>query len=108
VPIVGTRHLASEFSMMEDMMTDRTIRRVGTILVAAVAAFITWAIIRLVGVDLDGSFEEGSTRTVGPLSVVVAALVGGLAAWVVAWLLERLVQHPRRWWPFVATTGLSI
>jgi uncharacterized protein DUF6069 len=46
-------------------------------------------------------------RQVGPLDVVVATVVAGLAAWGVHRLLAR---SPRtaRWWPFVGSTALAV
>ena len=43
---------------------------------------------------------------VGPVDVLLASLVAGLAAWAVYALLAR-TGHPR-WWPFVASTALAI
>jgi hypothetical protein len=86
-------------------MTDRTRRRLVTVILAPAAGLATWAIIRLLGVDLDVSQGDG---TVGAADVVVAALVGALAGWVVVRFLERRSRHPRRLWAIIGSTALSV
>jgi hypothetical protein len=89
---------------MERALTHRT-RRIGTVLLAPVAAITAWASIRLIGIDLVVSTGNGS---VGPVDVFVAALVGALAGWFVVRLLERRSRHPRPWWSFVGSTALAV
>ena len=86
-------------------MTHRTRRRIGTVVLAPGAALVTWAFIRLTGIDLVVSTGDG---TVGPVDVFAAGLVAALAAWVVVWLLERHSRHPGLWWPFVGSTALAV
>jgi hypothetical protein len=88
-------------------MTHRTRRRTATVVIAPVAALASWALIRLIGIDLALSHgRDGST--VGPVDVFVAALAGGLAAWLVARVIERRSQHPRRLWAQVGSTALAV
>jgi hypothetical protein len=86
-------------------MTDRTHRRIGTVVLAPAAALAAWALIWLTGIDLDVSTGNG---TVGPADVFAAALIGALAAWLVARSLERRSRHPRRWWVLTGSTALSV
>jgi FtsH-binding integral membrane protein len=84
-----------------------TTTRSGLAVVAAAVAtaLVGWAVIRLLGVDL--TLKEGAAISqVGPVDVLLASLVAGLAAWAVYALLAR-TGHPR-WWPFIASTALAI
>jgi hypothetical protein len=56
-------------------MTRRTRRRIVTTAVAPASVLAAWALIRLVGIDLEVSVGDG---IVGPADVGVAALVGAL------------------------------
>jgi hypothetical protein len=85
-------------------MTHRTGRRIATVLLAPSAALATWALIRLLGVDPVST----SRGTVGPGDVLAAALVGALAGWAAARILEHRARRPRAWWGFVAPTGLAV
>ena len=86
-------------------MTDRTRYRIATVTLAPVAALATWAAVRLAGVDL---VLKGGRGTVGPAGVVVAAVLGGLAAWAVVRVLERTTLRPAFWWPLLGTAGLGL
>jgi hypothetical protein len=86
-------------------MTHRNFRRLATVVLAPVAALAAWAIVRLLGIDLDVS---GATGTVGAGDVVAAALAGAVAAWLVVALVERRSRHPRAAWGLIASTGLSL
>ena len=86
-------------------MTHRTRRRIGTVVLAPAAALTAWALIRLIGIDLVVSTGD---RTVGPVDVAAAALVGALAGWLVVRLLERHSRRPRLWWSFVGSTALAV
>jgi hypothetical protein len=57
-------------------MTDINRRRLATVVVAPAAALTGWAVVRLIGVDL--VLKTGGT--VGPVEVLVAALVGASPA----------------------------
>ena len=85
----------------------RTTTRSGLAVVAAAVAtaLVGWAVIRLLGVDL--TLKEGAAMShVGPVDVLLASLVAGLAAWGVFALLAH--WHRARWWPFVGSTALAI
>jgi hypothetical protein len=81
-------------------------RATGVVTVAAAAALTIWAIARLLGVDLDVELG-GQVRQVGPVDILVATILAGLAAWVVHSLLAR-TPRTARWWPFVGSTGIAI
>jgi FtsH-binding integral membrane protein len=61
---------------------------------------------RLLGVQVEVELG-GEVRQVGPVDIVVATVVAGLAAWVVHSVLAR---SPRtaRWWPFVGSSGIAV
>jgi hypothetical protein len=86
-------------------MTNRTRRRISTVVLAPVAALAAWACLRLLGLDFDVKTGDGS---VGPVDVVAAALVGGLAGWLVLRLVERHSRRPRLWWARIGSTALAI
>jgi Family of unknown function (DUF6069) len=86
-------------------MSDYTRRRIGTVAFAAAAALVTWACIRLAGVDLVVETGDG---TVGPVDVVAAALMGAVGGWLVVRLLERHTRRPAFWWPPLGSTALAI
>lgn len=86
-------------------MTDRTRRRIATVVLAPAAALIAWAGIRLAGVDLAVSAGDG---TVGAADVAVAALLGALGGWFVVRLLERHGRRPWFWWPVIGSTALAV
>lgn len=84
-------------------MTDLVHRRLPVVVLAPLAALTTWAIARLLGVDL----VLKSERTVGAVDVVAAALIGAMAGWLVVRLLERHTRNPRAAWPLVGSTALA-
>jgi len=86
-------------------MTARTRRRLGTVILASLAALLAWAGFRLAGIDLVVSAGNG---TVGPLDVVAASLVGGLGGWLVVRLLERHTGRPELWWPALGSSALAV
>jgi hypothetical protein len=86
-------------------MTNSTRRRLATVVLTPCAALATWALIRLIGVDLGVSVGSG---TVGPDNVLAAALIGALAGWAAARAFERRSRRPRAWWSFTASTGLAV
>ncbi|MGA8114390.1 MAG: DUF6069 family protein, partial [Actinocatenispora sp.] len=45
---------------------------------------------------------------VGPVAVVVAGLVAGLAAWALRAVLDRVLAHPARVWIPVAAVVLAL
>jgi hypothetical protein len=82
-----------------------TRRRITTVVLAPSAALATWALIRLLGVDLVVSTGSGK---VGPAAVFAAAFVAVLAGWAAARVFERRSRRPRRWWSTTASTALSV
>ena len=85
-------------------MSKRT-HRIATVVLAPAAAILGWAVIRLVGIDLEVSTGDG---IVGPGDVVFAALLGALGGWLVIHWLERHTDHPLAWWGFIGSTALSV
>src|SRR5690348_1593602 len=77
-----------------------TRRRITTVVLAPSAALATWALIRLLGVDLVVSTGSGK---VGPAAVFAAAFVAVLAGWAAARVFERRSRRPRRWWSTTAS-----
>jgi len=86
-------------------MTNSTRRRLVTVVLTPCAALATWALIRLIGVDLSVSVGSG---TVGPGNVLAAALIGALGGWATARAFERRSRRPRAWWALTASTGLAV
>ncbi|WP_394215283.1 DUF6069 family protein [Brachybacterium vulturis] len=67
---------------------------IGTLAAAALAGLLVWALAVPVG-DLSLDLADG--RTVGPGAVVLAASVGGAAAWLLLALLARTRRGRARW-----------
>jgi hypothetical protein len=88
-----------------DLMQAITRRRIATVILTPAAALTAWAIVRLIGVDLVVSSGDGS---VGAGDVLVAALFGALAGWLVVGLLERQSSRPRLWWARIGSTALAV
>ena len=86
-------------------MTKHTSHRIATVVIAPLAALVGWGVIRVIGIDLDVSTGDGN---VGPGDVVVAALVGALAGWLVVRWLERHTENPVAWWGFIGSAALSV
>jgi hypothetical protein len=86
-------------------MKDRTRLRIGTVILAPAAALLTWACIRLAGVDLVVKTGDG---TVGPIDVAAASLAGALGGWLAVRLLERHTRRPGLWWPPLGSTTLAV
>jgi FtsH-binding integral membrane protein len=85
----------------------RTTTRSSLAVVAAAVAIglVGWAVTQLLGVDL--TLKDGAPMSeVGPVDVLLASLVAGLAAWGVYALLAR--RGRAGWWPYVASTALAI
>ncbi len=84
--------------------------RILTIVVAVVAAVIVWAIARLIlGEDLTTTVAGAdSATTIGIGAVIGASLIGGLIAWGVLTLLERLTARPGRIWPILGAIVLAV
>lgn len=86
----------------------RTTGRVLTVAGAAAAAVALWALVGPVGgVVLDVRLN-GVVQRVGPVAVVVASLLAGLAAWGLLTLVERRRSRARRTWTIVVVAGLLL
>ena len=86
-------------------MTRRTRRRTVTAALAPAAALAAWALMRLTGIDLEVSVGDG---VVGPVDVVVAALLGALAGWAAVRFLERHSPWPREHWSYLSSAALAV
>jgi hypothetical protein len=86
-------------------MTDRTRRRIFTVLLAPSLALAAWGLVHLIGVDLVVSTGSGE---VGPGDVLAAAFIGAVVAWFAARVLERRSRRPRASWSFTASTALAV
>ncbi|MET8866676.1 DUF6069 family protein [Nonomuraea sp. NPDC004580] len=87
---------------------DKSLRRPLTVGVAAVAALVVWAVaVPLAGVALTVHMG-GGMQEIGPVSVVVASLVIGLAGWALLAVLERVTSKPGRVWTVVALAVLVL
>jgi hypothetical protein len=60
---------------------------------------------RLIGIEFVVSVGDG---TVGPADVVLGALLGASAGWLVVRLLERHTRSPERWWPALGSMALAV
>lgn len=70
---------------------------------AAAAALIFWTVVDPIGgLDLTVG-KPGATTHVGAVSVVVAALVSGLAGWALLAIFERTSSRPAQIWTITAT-----
>lgn len=102
--------------MTNDMQqcTDTTTtaaRRTGraiTVAAGAAGALLLWAVNDpWAGIDL--AVRQGdATQHIGPVAVVVAALIAGLAAWGLLALLERTVRRPARTFQIIALIVLVL
>ncbi|MET8232756.1 DUF6069 family protein [Micromonospora sp. NPDC005298] len=91
--------------------TRATARRTGrafTITAGAAGALLLWAVHSpWAGTDL--AVRRGdATQHVGPVAVVVTALIAGLAAWALLALLERTVRRPARTFRVIALIVLVL
>jgi hypothetical protein len=79
-----------------------------TVIGAPAAALAVWALaVPLAGTTLTVR-TGGGERTVGPVSVVVASLLAGLAAWALLAVLERSATRPGRTWTIIALAVLAL
>ena len=81
-------------------------RTTGVVALAAAAALVIWAVARLLGVEVDVELG-GEVRQVGPVDILAATILAGLAAWVVHSLLAR-TPRTARWWPLVGSTAIAL
>ena len=87
------------------MQTNGTTRRRRiTVALAPLAALAAWSMMKATGADL--VLKTGTSVRAG--DVVLAAVTGAVAAWVVARWIERHSHRPRSVWGFVASTALAV
>jgi hypothetical protein len=86
--------------MQKNRTTRRRLIAVG---LAPAAALAAWGVGRALGADF--VLKDGTTVDAG--DVVLAAVVGALAAWLVARWMERHSGRPRSLWAFVSSTALA-
>jgi hypothetical protein len=86
------------------MLQNSWVRSLGVVAAGVAVALVVYGLLRLAGVDM--WYDKDDQNPIGVADVIVASLVGGLAAWAVNALLIR-IGHPR-WWPFVGSTALAI
>ncbi|BCJ39754.1 hypothetical protein GCM10010168_77900 [Actinoplanes ianthinogenes] len=91
--------------------TQHTNRRTGrliTVAAGAAGALLLWAVNDpWAGHDLIVR-QNGTLQHVGPLAVVLTALLAGLAAWALLAVLERTVRHPVRTYRIITSIVLLL
>jgi hypothetical protein len=97
--------------MQQSDTTKTTARRTGraiTVAAGAAGALLLWVVNDpWAGIDL--TVRQGdATQRIGPVAVVGAALVAGLAAWGLLALLERTGRRPARTFRIVALIVLVL
>lgn len=84
------------------------VRRLATVLGAVAApAALWWIAGSLAGIEMTANVG-GGPAPVGPLAVVIAALVAALAGWALLAVLERTTRRPRAAWTWTAATVLAL
>jgi hypothetical protein len=98
-------------NMQRTDTTKTTARRTGraiTVAGGAVGALVLW-VVNDPWADIDLAVRQGNaTQHIGPASVVVTALVAGLAAWGLLALLERTARRPARTYRIIALIVLLL
>lgn len=74
--------------------------------VATVAALGTWAVVRLLGVELTVGKGPDASQ-VGAVEVAATTVLAGLAAGAVHRVLARSARTAR-WWPVVGSTAIAV
>ncbi|MFC4117955.1 DUF6069 family protein [Nonomuraea zeae] len=89
-------------------MNTSTRRRLLTVIGTPVAALALWAVaVPVAGVTL--TVQTGGTpQTTGPVAVMVASLLAGLAGWALLAVLERWTARPTRIWTIIALVVLAL
>lgn len=82
------------------------VRLAAVLAASAAAAALWWITGPVAGVDVAVDTGGGATP-VGPVAVVVAALLAGLAGWGLLAVLERTTRRPRAAWTATATVVLA-
>lgn len=81
-----------------------TARRALTVVAAAGAALLVWAVADPIG----GAGMHARGRHVGPAAVIVFTLLAGLAGWGLLAVLERRAKRPGRTWGITAGIVLGV
>jgi hypothetical protein len=83
-----------------------TLRAVA-VLAAIVATLVVWAVEGpLLGIDLRARPPGAPVALVGPVAILFATLLAGLAAWGLLAVLERVTSQGRTVWIIVAVVAL--
>jgi hypothetical protein len=95
---------------MKTTNTRKTTGRAITVAAGAAGALVLWAVND--GAVNDGAGlavrQGGTTRHIGPVAVLLTALLAGLAAWGLLALLERTVSRPALTFRIIAVTVLLL
>ncbi|MGR6913801.1 DUF6069 family protein [[Actinomadura] parvosata] len=85
-------------------------RRLLVVIGAPVAALAGWGLaVPVGGADLTARMGAGTEpQAVGPVAVVVASLLAGLAGWALLAVLERFTPRAARIWTIVALIVLAL
>ncbi|MFG1946786.1 DUF6069 family protein [Nonomuraea sp. NPDC048826] len=82
--------------------------RIAPIGIAVAATLAIWVVaVPIAGVELAARTGAALTE-VGPVAVVVATVVAGLAGWGLLALLERLTRRARTLWTWIAAVVLVL
>jgi hypothetical protein len=83
--------------------------RLGIVLLAALAPLLVWLVARIgFGLDVRSPTYDGQHFEIGPIQVLITALVPALLGWGLLALLEGVTVHARLVWILVALTGLIL
>lgn len=75
----------------------RTFTRIVLVAAASISALLIWAVAALLQLEVAVSMN-GAVQAISGISVAVSAAAGGLGAWAVKALLERLLRRPMATW----------
>jgi hypothetical protein len=79
------------------------------VVAATTAPLLVWLVARVgFGLDIRSPTFNGQHFEIGPLLVLLTALVPCLLGWGVLTILERIVARARVFWIVVALTGLVL
>lgn len=83
------------------------LKRAAIVAEAAAIAMLFWAAaVPLAGVELQ-VITGGTAQIVGPIQILVVALLAGAAAWAALAIVEKTSRKPLRiWFPLAATFGV--
>jgi hypothetical protein len=103
-----TEHTGSAGTTDKTNSTARRTRRAITVAAAAAGALLLWTVADpWGGIDITVR-QGGADQHVGPVAVVVTALIAGLAAWGLLALLERTVRRSTRVFRIIASIVLLL